>query len=313
MSDDWWAFESLRQSFDDTEELLTPIDAGRWVRLIVISLLVGGTGGGFVSNLSSSVGNMASTSGTSSTSEFSAMTASMVAGVSPLVWAGLAVVLVLALGMMLLSSIAEFAFISMLRDEEFGLLDLFSQYTDRGLAYLGFQLGVMLIVLGLLGGPLGGLYALGMLSGGAVLAMLPYILVVIVITGFVTMFTRDVVIVAAMDRDAGIVETLRQMLSVLRQHPWETLVYWILRFVINVASGILVMLVLAAVLIPLVIVGAILGLVLSMVGIPSSLIALGLGVPGVLLLVALMLTVRMPITVYLRYYGINVYEAMPEA
>lgn len=312
MTDDWWAFESLRESYDNTVDRLMPFDGGVWLRLVVVALIAGG-GGGSILNLSSAAVNAATSAGsTGSTGISGGMTASMTSAASVLPsWAGvLAVVVILGivLGLAVLSSMAMFAFIDMTRKRTDSLRAAFRGTFWPGLCFLGFRIGIVLVFLAMVGVP-ALLFYLGGLETVGLFVMVPYAILLVLVFSFVQAFTGDVIVVDVFLNDRSFLGSWSRFAGIIQENLADTFVYWVIRFIAGMAGGIISMMAMLFVVIVAVIVFGVSGMVVHMAGVSGQLVALVFGGMGLLVLMAAMAVISMPIGVFMRYYGNNVYTA----
>lgn len=313
MTDDWWAFESLRESYDNTIDRLMPFETGLWLRFVVVSILAGGAGGGSIVNLFSSAADAAASAGsTTGQGASSGLSSYVTAGASSIPpWAiivGVVALLAVFLGLTVLSSMAMFAFVRMTREDVDSLRAAFSGTFWNGLRYIGFRFGALFVLLGLGAVPAVLFYALDLLTVG-VIVMIPYVIVLVLGFSFVLTFTRDVIVVDVFEEGRSFLGSWSRFAGIVRRNLADALVYWVIRFVAGMAGSIVSMMAMVLVLLVLGIGLGIVGFLVHAAGVPGNVVAVVFVGLGLLVLMAAMAVITMPVAVFMRYYGNNVYDA----
>jgi len=310
----WYAVEALDDAVDPVRSLLFPLDVGRWLKLAVIVLFLGGGG-----VTPPTAGGQSTVGGGEMAPDAGAMelpSETVIAAVVGL----LVVILALVLLFTVLGSVMEFAFLESLRTREVHVRRYAGDNLGKGLRLFGFRIALYLV--GLV--PVVGLALLlfpGLATGSPtiVLGTVALFVPVIALFGFVVALvdgaTTNFVVPVMLLRDEGPVAAWRTFWPTLVADWKQFAVYAVIRVVLAIAAGIVLSIVggflAVAVLVPFAVVGA--AAVLAF-GTPSALVstAVGLGILVVLILayVAVLFfvlsVVRVPIQAYLRYYALLV-------
>ena len=310
----WYAFAALSDARDATEELLRPIDRGRWLRLALIALFVGvgggvPTGGGNV-NVPSGGGGGGVPSDVPAPSMPEVGTAvAIVAGIVLLI-------VLLALVWSLVGAIMEFVLIVGLRDREVAIREPFGANVRPGLRLFGFRLAVGLVSLLVIGLPLLAVFGFGIGVSPAFLALLlPLVIVfgVVALAGSVVLgLTTDFVVPTMLVERVGVLDGWRRLWPTLRAEWKQVGLYVVAKFVLGVAVSLAVSLVvlLAALIvaIPFAIVGALLYFAVHAAGATTVGLVIGgvLVALFVLVMIAVGLIVQVPALTFVRYYSLSV-------
>jgi hypothetical protein len=315
MPSGWYAFAALSDARDATENLLRPVDRGRWLRLALIALFVGvgggvPTGGSNVSVPSGGGGGggvppdvpAPSMPGTESI-------LAIVAGIVLLVVSA-------ALVWSLIGAVMEFVLVVGLRDREVSIREPFGANVRLGLRLFGFRLAVGLVSLAVIGLPLLAVFGVGIGVSPAFLVLLvPLIVVfgVVALVGSVVLgLTTDFVVPTMLTEGRGILDGWRRLWPTLRAEWKQVGLYVVAKFVLGIAVSLAVSLVvlLAALLvaIPFAIVGGALYLAASAAGVHTA----GLVIAGILIalfvlaMIVVALIVQVPALTFVRYYSLSV-------
>lgn len=310
----WNATDALDDARWATQSLLWPIDTGRWLRLALIVLFVGGAGGGVPSG-GGNVGNVdVGEPAPPSTDVGPALadvpTALVAAGAALLV---LAVLVVLAL--ILLGPVMEFVLVEGLRTGTVRVRRPFRRYLGAGLQLLLFRLALLIAIAAAVLVPIAGVVLAGMSVSAAFLALLlPFMFVLFaaaLLYGVVMRLTTDFVVPTMIAEGRGIVDGWRRVFPLLRREWREFGLYLVLRFVLGIAAGIAAGLAMGALALlaalPFAAVGALVFLGLGGAGALglAGLVALGALALGWLLCVIVVgLFVQVPVVTYFRYYAL---------
>jgi hypothetical protein len=309
----WYAFAALSDARDATEELLRPIDRGRWLRLALIALFVG-VGGG-VPTGGSNV-NVPSGGGGGVPSDVPAPSMPEVGTAVALVAGIVLLIILLALVWSLVGAIMEFVLIVGLRDREVSIREPFGANVRPGLRLFGFRLAVGLVSLLVLGLPLLVVFGAGIgVSPAFLLLLVPLIVVfgVVALVGSVVLgLTTDFVVPTMLVEGVGVLDGWRRLWPTLRAEWKQVGLYVVAKFVLGIAVSLAVSLVvlLAALIvaIPFVIVGGALYLAASAAGVSHvALIVAGVLVAlFVLVMIVVGLVVQVPALTFVRYYSLSV-------
>ncbi len=253
----WYAIDAIDDALNATRAFLFPFSLGRWGRLALITLFVGGGGFGIgnVTNIAR-IGEFANNppgSGPPSVLRplWGADSASLVwpvaqaAPPAPDLVSGavgaalLGLLLLLGLGVALIGSVLQFVFVDAIATDEVRLVAPFRQYLGFGLRYLGFQIGIALIALvPLLIVGIGfaetnvDLGTVAVLGVGLLLVVIgiPYL--------FVARFTREFVVPVMVASRTGLIEGWRRLGPRLRQQWKQFGIYFVFHFFVKLGAGI---------------------------------------------------------------------------
>jgi hypothetical protein len=314
MPSKWYAFAALSDARDATEDLLRPVDRGRWLRLALIALFVG-VGGGAPTG-GSNVNVPSGGGGGGMPSDVPAPSLPDIGSAAAIIAGIVALILLLALVWSLIGAVMEFVLIVGLRDREVSIRDPFGANLRPGLRLFGFRLAVGLVSLLVVGLPLLAVFGVGISVSPAFLILLvPLVMVfgVVALAGSVVLgLTTDFVVPTMLTESRGVVDGWRRLWPTLRAEWKQVALYVVAKFVLGIAVSLAVSLVvlLAALIvaIPFVIVGGGLYLAASAAGAHTA----GLVVAGVLValfvlvMIVVGLIVQVPALTFVRYYSLSV-------
>lgn len=317
----WLAVDTLSDARTATQSLLLPVDRGRWLRLAVVALFVGGAGG--LSSGGGGGGSNVSTSGSVGTlpDSVGSVVGDLPAAVPPrsvlLLVAGIVVSLLL-IGVLwsVVGAVMEFVLVDGLRFRDVRIREPFGEHLGRGLRLFGFRLAIGLVLLVLVGLPVAAVVG-GVVAGfgaGLLLLLVPLgllFVVLAIVAGVVGRLTTDFVVPAMLVERGGVLAGWRRVWPVVRSEWRETLLYVVLRYVLSLVVGLGVGLVVAllalVVAIPFVVVGAVVWFAsMPEVGLAGLAVLGVLGALFVLSVIALSAVVRVPVVTFFRYYGLFV-------
>jgi hypothetical protein len=318
------AVGSLEDAFAATRAFLWPVDRGRWVRLVFVTLFVGGAGGANPLQFGGTGGS--STPGPSDVPGAPAPSDALpsVGGAELAIVAGIAVlVAAVIVGLLFVGSVMEFVFVESLRREAVTVRRYWRDHWRRGLRLFGFRLVLGVVTLGVAGvlvaavvGPvvLGGS---ALFSVGLLLVALPVFVLVAAVVGLVNGFTTVFVVPVMLAEERPVLSAWRHLWPTLTANWKEYAVYTLLSVVLGFAGGLLTALatVLGAVVvaIPLGLV-ALLGVGLLAVVEVAGFVVVGLAAVLFGLAVAVIaVTVSMPVKTFFRYYALFVLGDTNEA
>lgn len=308
-----YALDDIDDAIDATRSFLWPFDLGRWLKLAVVAFFLGGTGGTSPMQFSGNFSGSPTTGGPGMRlpDTLPSLSSSQIA----ILVAGLAVVLLLALGFMLVSAIMEFVFVESLRREAVTIRRYWNERSRQGVRLFGFRVVVALLTLLVVGGILAVAVAPAMLGTGRVsfallLFAVPVFIVLALVSALVNGFTTALVVPVMIVEDRSLLSAWRRFWPTLTGQWKEYVVFAIMRFILQIAAGILVGIVtlLAAVIvaIPLGIVAAVgVGLlsVVEVAGVAVIAFAAGLFLLAVLVFALL---AAVPVQTVLHYYALLV-------
>lgn len=214
----------------------------------------------------------------------------------------------------------EFVLVESLRQEAVHLRQYARRYWRGGLRLFGFRLGVGLLgltgVVAVLGGAFlvaGGptaIHSPGRLIAVGLLA-LPLVMLVVLVTALTLGFTTDFVVPVMLLEGTTVLDGWRRFWPTLRVDWQEYAVYAVIAFVLRLAVGVLVSLVLGTVAVVLLIPFGVIGFGVFLAGGGQlglvTLAALGgLGLVALLVILALTAVVSVPVVTYFRYYALLV-------
>lgn len=313
----WYALEKIEDALNETKDFLTPFELGLWTRMAVLVLLLGGglnmpsgnypssgTGdGGFTTNNMAFAGSEMTASmhnglipntGDMMTGAFSQVTgleASLV---------GLAAVVALVL--VVLSTVARFAFFQALMEKKVGLRRLFKSNFGNGLQLIGFNILVAIFaVLPLI--PYASGLAFDSLAGGLLLVFaVIYWIAILVGMSFVNDFGLPLMIL----ENLNILQATKRALGAVRREKAQAGVYFLTKIGLSIVLRILSLVALLVVFLGLLIPFGILGFAAYMLSPVAGWIIFLL---GLLTLVVIMLYVQVPLETYRHYfYLLNLVE-----
>jgi hypothetical protein len=318
----WYALEEIDEAISETKDMLLPFDLGMWSKLALIVFLTGsgfnmpsGTGGNYPSQDYSGgeydFGNFDSTQLPESSThmmdqppaDFSNMMTGMAsAGVTSAVIAVvIAVMLLIGLPLMFLSSIFEFIFYQSLIDKDVKIRKNFSEHFWKGARYFGFQLVYILAFLGVIGLAAAAL----MISNAAFLLGVLLALPIVFVLGIFSGLTHDFVLLRMMEADEKLIEAWKSFWPTLKEEWRQVAVYLVVKFLIGLFIGIAAAIVMLIIVVLLLIPFGIFTVILSMIS--EALIFIPV-VIGLLTLFITVLYVAVPFRVFVYYFVILVYH-----
>ncbi|WP_343124866.1 hypothetical protein [Natrinema sp. CBA1119] len=290
----------MSDAIDVTREFLTPVRPWMWLKLALIVFFVGGTGFGGSSFSGGGGGIGGETPPDTGTDP---MTSVDFAEWLPILIAIGAILLVLGLGFLFVSSLLEFTLLESLRSEEVHVRRYTSRNVGRGTRLFGFRVALGLIALLLLGGPLVAIVlstsdgiAWGLI-GLFILFAIPVGIGFAIADRFTTVFVAPTML----ERELGVLAAWKRFWPTLTGNWKEYVVYLLLVWVLQLVIGFATTILLIVLLIPFVILLVILLLIPFV-----NLLAL-LFIPlFILLFVLLSALIQVPVVTYLRYYALLV-------
>ncbi|WP_436908045.1 DUF7544 domain-containing protein [Halosimplex marinum] len=314
------ALDDITDAISATKRFLAPVDRVRWFRLAVVMFFVGGAGLTFPGAPTTNFGGDTDTPepGPGAPDITPELTPELVALILGIVAVGVVAFLLYSV----VGATMEFAFVAALRDEEVRLRRSVRRYWRRGLRLFGFRLTVWVasiaaaaaILLGV-GAALGG-WPPTAWSDGTILAVvflaIPVLGVGALVLGVLLGFTTVFVVPVMLAEDRGVLSAWRRFWGTLTDEPLEFLAYLLLSFLLGIgvsmAVGFLLVLLLIALAIPFLVVGAPLGFALAMAGggtAAGAVILVLVLLYGLLVFVGGLL-IQVPFQTFLRYYALFV-------
>jgi len=291
-----FAIDDLSDAIDVTREFLTPVRPWMWLKLALIVFFVGGTGFGGSSFSGGGFGG----GGTPSETGTDPVTSVDFAEWLPILIVIGAILLVIGLAFLFVSSLFEFTLLESLRSGEVHVRRYTSRNVGRGARLFGFRVTLGLITLLLLGVPLVAIVlstsegiAWGLIGLLALFAI-PVVLGFAIVDRFTTVFVAPTML----ERDLGVLAAWKRFWPTLTGNWKEYVVYFLLVWVLQLVIGFATMMLLVVLLIPFLILFFILLLIPFV-----NLLVLVLLIPLLILLSAL---IQVPVVTYLRYYALLV-------
>jgi hypothetical protein len=315
MGSTYAALSVLDAAINRTKSLLWPFKLGLWLRIAVISFFVGGTGAGF--NFHAGGSSPGGVPGVNILGVGNSLLSNVVFNYLLIV----AAILIFVLAMWLLGAIFQFVFVDCLRTGEVSLRRYFGPRTGKGFSLFLFQLGLGLIIFLIIAVPVALLILAGggFASGVPSLAVIPgflllfaAILLIALFMGLIMLFTIDFVVPIMIRDDCGVIDGWHTCWGIIRTEWKQALVYAITKFLLGIATGIimLIVVIIAALVIaiPFVIIGILAAGAGGSVPINITLLVLFF---VVMLPVGLLISV--PFVTFLRYYSLEVLAAIAPA
>jgi len=313
----WIATDALTPTRDATRSLLLPFDRGRWLRLAFLALFVGGIGAPGGANFGGGTPdggvNVPVDGGTLPD----------VGGGDALLGVALALValaVLVGIAWSLVGAVMEFVLVTGLVDREIRVRRPFRTHLGRGLRLFAFRIAVVLVGVALVALPVVAAVLGGVGVSPAFLLLLVPLLALVALVALVgwllTRLTTDFVVPTMLATDRGVLGAWRRLLPTMRDRWQEFALYVIVRFLLGIAAGIGVSLVVAVlalvVALPFLAVGA--GVFLATAtggpGLAFWVLLGALVVLYVLAVVAVTAVVQAPVVVFFRYYALFVLGAV---
>lgn len=319
----WYALEEIDEAISETKDLLLPFDLATWSKLALIVFL---TGSGFnLPNGPSNYGGYGSQGQTGQSYDFSSMDATqmpdssthmmdqspafgdMMTGLASaevsrfMVLAVFAVVLVIGLPLMFLSSVFEFIFYQSLFDRDVKIRKNFSRHLGKGARYFGFQLVYLLAFLGVIGL----IAATLMVSNALLLIGVLLAIPVLFVLGIFSGLTHDFVLLRMMEADEKLIEAWKSFWPTLKTEWKQVAVYLIVKFFIGIVVGVAAAIVVLVVSLILLIPFGIFAVLMSMIA--EVLIFIPV-IIGLLTWFVVILYLGVPFRVFVYYFVILVYH-----
>jgi len=310
-----YAVDAIDDAFSATRSFLWPFDRGRWLRLAVVVLFLGGTGG--FSPFQFSGGAPTGTGPeTSLPSELPPPETVVPGGVELLLIAGVfALIAAIVLGVLFVGSVMEFVFVESLRREAVSVRRYWRDNWRVGARLFGFRLllgvltlAVVLSVLAVVLSPV--LLGNEGLAIGTVLLAIPVFFAVAVVSGLLGAFTTNFVVPVMLVEDRGVVSAWRRFWPTLtgqwKQYAAYVVISFVLQIAVSILMGIVIVLGVVAAAVPFGVVGLVGVALLSAVELVGGALIAVAALLFALTVFALSLLVAVPAQTYLRYYALFV-------
>ncbi|ELZ73326.1 hypothetical protein C5B91_03450 [Haloferax sp. Atlit-10N] len=312
----WKAIDALDDARDATASLLLPFDAGRWARLALIALFVGGLGGS--GGAGSNTGTTTPTGGGSTDIPVDSLPGFVTPeNVVAAVIAIAAVAIALSIVWSFVGSVMQFVLVDAVVTKDVRIRKPFRERFWLGVRLFGFQVGLLVAVLAVIGIPVAAVF-LGSVAFTPAVALfaIPLVLLgllLVFVLAVVMQLTTDFVVPTMIAEDRALLSSWGRVVPVFRAEFSEFGLYVIVRFILGILAsigiGIAALLALLVVAIPFAIVGggAFLALNAANVALTSTvgLVVFGaLGLLFVLAAIAVGAVVQMPVVTYFRYYSL---------
>lgn len=246
----WYAVDAIDDALDASRGFLFPFSLGRWARLALITLFVGGGGvGGQVSNLQN-VGQFPTGPTGPSVPTDPVSTLPELGGLALLI---IAVGLLVGFALALVSTTFEFVFVDVIGRDRVRVLRPFARQVGNGLRLLVFNIVVGLVTLApfavagylllFAGGPPGfnGFDALldffGSVGTAATAAVVAVAALWLFLSGLVVGLTRTLVVPVMVATGTGVLGGWGRLWPRLRAEWKQTLVYLVTHFFVGIGVG----------------------------------------------------------------------------
>lgn len=318
------AVESVGDAIDVTREFLTPLAAGRWLKLSAVVFLL--SGGGL--NLSTSVPPLPPTldptyrglpeqepTGAEQPPPEDVRLSELLPEVSvEVVAAAVAVLAVTVLAYLAVQALAEFVFVDSLRSGTVAVRRYADRWWRASLSLLAFRLSVWAGAVALVGGAVLSVLELGiradLASAGALIA--PLGVVVGLLASLVNQFTSVFVVPVMIQEERGLLSSWRRFWPAVTGSVTEFVAYAIIRYVLGMvlaavaAAAVLAIAGLAGLAIAVVAGAALLASGAGVTNAAVLAVIAALGLLFVAILAAVAAVVQVPVQSYLRYYALLV-------
>lgn len=303
------AIENIGDAFSVTRAFLFPFELRHWVKLALVTLFIGG-GMGLPSVQTNSPRGVEPIP-----EEIPAMLPENAPQIAALV---VGAIVVLGLIFSLVGAIMEFVFVESLRTGNVSIRRHWSRRWRQGFRLFGFRLALGLPLFALVIGWVGLLVVPEIVPdvdpivpfGTLLFVGIPLVFLLGVLYALVASFTTVFVVPIMIKIDGGVLAGWRLLWGSIKAAPRQYLVYAVVALVLTFATGIAASIVVGiaavALLIPLVVFGAI---VYFTVSLSSTVGLVALAATGALFLAAILalgLVVQVPVLAYLRYYALLV-------
>ena len=303
----FYALENLDEALEETKDLLLPFDLVTWTKIAIIAVLASGvslpnlptgappqSGGG---DLYTPDSGIQSTPDVASGLGDISMTGLSTAGMTDAVVVAIVIVALLAGGfLMYISSLFEFIYYQTVLDKKPVIIENIRKHAVRGLRYLGFNIGIFLLVIGTLI-----LSALAFEAGAALglaavfLGWAPFVLLIAIFSVLV----KDLALLRMMEHNEGLIKAWRNVWPDIKGEWKQVVVYLLVKLGIGLgisfATIFIMIFTLILVGIPFVLIAVITGMIFP----PLVLLVV---IAGFLTFTILMAYINMPFSAFMRTY-----------
>ena len=320
-----YAVENVGDAIEATKAFLFPFDRSRWLRLALIVLFVsGGLGLQSPANFGTSSSDFADTEAGPNGEGFEP---SEVPSDLPdpiptdnvwlLIGAVIAIAILVSFVLGFVGSVMEFVFVESLSRDRVRIRRYFGRHWRAGLRLFGFRLGVSLLGFAVVG-VVGAAIAVAFFGGiptdpvpaqilGAILLLVPVMLVVFALVALVNGFTTAFVVPVMLSEDRTVLGGWRRFWPTLRSQLKQFGVYVVMAFVLTIAISLVAATAMGIGAVVLLIPFALVGVIAFVAGGAHFSLAVGvvlavLALLYVALLVALLALVQVPLQTFLRLY-----------
>ncbi|MFB6200464.1 MAG: hypothetical protein ABEI98_00445 [Halorhabdus sp.] len=246
-----YAVDRIDDAVDMTRSFLTPVETGRWGRLVVIvAFLLVGTGGGgasTASNVPTTTGSVSGDvpAGTMELPDVSATAIAILVGV-------FAVLLLLGLLAAAIGAIMEFVFVESLSNDEIHVRRYARRYAGKGLRLFAFRLLLGIVTVVILGATVLLLFgdviaaflagdvvapSAGRLLAGVVL-LGPFAVAVGTVVALANGFTTEFVVPIMLREGRGVIAGWQRLWPTLREQWTQYGAYVLIAFGLHIVTGI---------------------------------------------------------------------------
>lgn len=316
-----YAIDDIDDAIDATRSFLWPFDRWRWAKLALVVLFIGGIGG--MNPLQFGGGtpgtDVTETSGNLGTPEsFASIGGSELALIAALT----ALLTLIGLLFLLISSIMEFVFVESLRRETVKIRRYWSTQWRHGLQLFVFRLLLGILTFGILGllavgvaAPV--LFGDGGFSLGLILIAVSLGILMTVLSGLFHGFTTMFVVPIMMSENRGVLAGWRRLWPTITDQWKQYAAYAVMSVILQLVGGIVASIATAIgaplLAIPLGILGVIGAGLMALSHIVGWIVIGIAAIVFVLALIMLVLLTAVPVQTYLRYYALLVLGDTNEA
>lgn len=302
-----YALENLDEAMEETKDLLLPFDLMTWTKIAIIALLasgvsipnlpVGAPSGGPGDQVYTPDSNFENTPDIASGLGDVSMTGLSTAGVTDAVAVAILALGVLFAGFFLyVSSVFQFIYFQTVLDKKPSIVENIRKHAYRGLRYLGFQIGIVILALAALVVP-AALWGTSQFTALVVLLVfwIPFVLVLALIMGLV----HDLVLLRMIEEKEGLIEAWKNVWPDIKTEWRQVIAFLFIKLFLGMAIGVALLMIVLAVAIALLIPFGIAGIIAGLVHPALSLLVV---LAGALTFALIMFYLRMPFSAYVYTY-----------